>query len=462
MSANLYAMTKHAAIYCRISKDDGTALGVGRQEADCLAWCERQGWTVAEVLTDNDVSAYSGKARPQYRRLTEGIEAGTFDALVVWHPDRLHRSPVELEGFIDLVERHRIAVATVTAGDYDLTTPDGRLTARIIGAVARKESEDKSRRLRRKHLELAEAGKVSGGGRRPFGYEADRVTIRPTEADEIRRAMARVLGGDSLRSIVHDWNARGVATVTGAAWSPTTLKRLLMSPRIAGIRVHNGKPAGPAVWPAIVDADEVAKASAILTTRKATRSARKNLLTGFVWCEACGVRMTSAPIVRKGHRYTRYACTVDRGGCGRCGIAGAPLEAQIVADMFAVIEAKVTTTPAPAEPTDHDLAALDARLSDLGEMFAAGEIDRAGFVQAREAIERRIADAQQAVAADARTSAVSKLASRPGGIREAWPDLSLDVRRSVVAEVIDRIVIASTTKANNRFDPGRIAVDWKI
>ncbi len=32
------------------------------------------------------------------------------------------------------------------------------------GSVARKESEDKSRRLRRKHEELAVSGKVGGGG----------------------------------------------------------------------------------------------------------------------------------------------------------------------------------------------------------------------------------------------------------------------------------------------------------
>ena len=53
-------------------------------------------------------------------------------------------------------------VAVVSGGDYDLTTPDGRFTARIVGAVARKESEDRSRRVRRKHLELAEQGKPAG------------------------------------------------------------------------------------------------------------------------------------------------------------------------------------------------------------------------------------------------------------------------------------------------------------
>ncbi len=60
------------------------------------------------------------------------------------------------------MERTRVHLAVVTGGDYDLTSPDGRLSARIVGAVARKESEDRSRRVRRKHLELAEQGKPAG------------------------------------------------------------------------------------------------------------------------------------------------------------------------------------------------------------------------------------------------------------------------------------------------------------
>lgn len=67
--------------------------------------------------------------------------------------------------FIDLVERSGVRLAVVTGGEYDLTTPDG-LSARIVGAVARKESEDRSGRVRRKHLELAgKARKPAGVGR---------------------------------------------------------------------------------------------------------------------------------------------------------------------------------------------------------------------------------------------------------------------------------------------------------
>lgn len=51
------------------------------------------------------------------------VEAGALDAIVTWHNDRLHRSPGELETFIELVERVGVRVAVVTGGDYDLTHP---------------------------------------------------------------------------------------------------------------------------------------------------------------------------------------------------------------------------------------------------------------------------------------------------------------------------------------------------
>ena len=95
------------------------------------------------------------------------IEAGAVEAVVVYHADRLHRHPRELEDFIDLCQRTKTQLATVS-GDVDLSTHEGQLIARIQGEVARKESDDKSRRIRRKHEELANAGKVSGGGGRPL------------------------------------------------------------------------------------------------------------------------------------------------------------------------------------------------------------------------------------------------------------------------------------------------------
>src|SRR4051812_25184649 len=109
-------MDKRAAIYARISHDGtGDAAGVQRQEADCAALAAARGWDVVGVYVDNDVSAYSGKPRPEYRRLLGDLRAGLVDVVVAWHPDRLHRRPVDLEEFIDVLEVVGASVATVQA-----------------------------------------------------------------------------------------------------------------------------------------------------------------------------------------------------------------------------------------------------------------------------------------------------------------------------------------------------------
>ena len=68
----------------------------------------------------------------------------------------------------------------------------------------------------------------------------------------IRECAARVLAGDSLRSICIDLNDRQVPTVTGARWSPQTLRRMLMSGRISGQRDHHREIVAAAEWDAII------------------------------------------------------------------------------------------------------------------------------------------------------------------------------------------------------------------
>lgn len=177
-----------AGVYTRISSDpSGQRAGVDRQRADCEAHCHTRGWEVVEVFCDNDASAYGRKPRHAYERMLAAVATGKIDAIVTWHNDRLHRSPKELEAFIDLVERSGVRLAVVTGGDYDLTTPDGRLSARIVGAVARKESEDRSRRVRRKHLELAELGRPAGQLGWGVRSEDEREFVREAAPPSARR-----------------------------------------------------------------------------------------------------------------------------------------------------------------------------------------------------------------------------------------------------------------------------------
>lgn len=460
-----------AAIYTRISQDaDRQGLGVARQESDCRALVEGREWQLGEVYCDNDLSAFTTrKVRPAYQRLLEDLRAGRVDAVVAWHPDRLHRSPRELEDFIDVIERSGALVATCTSGDYDLANPDGRLMARIVGSVARKESEDKSRRLRRKHQELAEGGELSGGGHRPYGYGDDRVSINEEEAALVREAAGRVIAGESIRAVVLDWNQRGVATVTGARWSPTTLKRLLTSGRIAGHRTHHGKATATATWPAIITEAEAARLKAILgpqRTRGAGRGSatpRSYLLSGILRCARCEAFMTARPVVRKGIRYRRYACAQDRGGCGRVGIGAQPLE-ELVTEAVLIRLDSAEMASAMSSASDESVvelrAAIDEDRDALAELTQARYVDRiidhAEFAAARARLEERI----EATQAQLRGRSVGWTGSGEM-LRASWQELDIERRWVILDSMIERVTITATSRADNRFNPERVNVIWR-
>ena len=121
----------------------------------------------------------------------------------------------------------------------------------MAGVWARLESEKMSERLQDKHAELADAGKPNGG-RRPMGYENDRVTIRESEAVIIREIIERVAAGQTLTRIADDLNSRGVKTSAGAAWQIWTVRRITLNGRYAARRIHKGVDVGQADWPALV------------------------------------------------------------------------------------------------------------------------------------------------------------------------------------------------------------------
>jgi site-specific DNA recombinase len=245
------------------------------------------------------------------------MSVGELDAVVAWHADRLHRSPMELEEFIALCEEHRVRVETVQAGHVDMSSPSGRAIARTLGAWARFESEHKAERIKRKAQELAQAGKVGGGGTRPFGYEADRRTVRESEAAVVRDLAARFLAGESLGSLTKWLNGSGVPSVAGRGWSIQTVRRLLMSARIGGQREHHGQIVAPAEWPAIVTPEQTARIRAVLAdpARKTSRAARRYLLAGMLRCHKCGTTMVARPREDGSRRYVCPGPPHPR-GCG--------------------------------------------------------------------------------------------------------------------------------------------------
>jgi site-specific DNA recombinase len=459
-----------AGIYARISSDrEGDNLAISRQLADCGQLADRRGWTVVERYVDSDISAYSGKRRPEYLRLLDDIEAGIVEAVVVYHADRLHRHPRELEDFIDLCQRTRTKIATVS-GDLDLSTHEGQLLARITGAVARKESDDKSRRIRRKHEELASAGRVSGGGSRPYGYEADKRTIRPEEAAVIRECARRVLAGDSLRSICIDLNERGTASASGKQWSPQTLRRMLMSARISGQREHRGEIVANAEWPAIITPRETQQLRAKLgdPDRRTNRAARRYLLTRLLRCSHCASVLVPRP---RDDGTRRYVCASGPGfgGCGKTTIVADPLEEFIAAGVLYRLESPqlpeaIIRTPKNGDGSDWqaEVEGTQAKLDELAELWANGEITRSEWLKARAPIEKRQTLAKKKLAALNRATALVPFIADAKRVHEQWQTMTLSRQHQIVAALLDHVVVGPARRGYNRFDESRLRPVWRV
>jgi site-specific DNA recombinase len=460
-------------VYARISHDpDGDQLGVTRQVQDCRDLANRRGWPVSEVYIDDDRSAYSGRLRPQYRRMLDDIRAGTVDAVLVWHLDRLHRQPRELEEFFEVCDSAKLtALASVTA-DTDLSTHDGRFLARILGAVARKESDDKSRRITRKHLELAQAGKATGGGSRPFGYRADRRTVEPIEAGAVREAAARIRAGDSLRAIASDWNARGVATVSGGQWSPHVLKRMLTGARLSGQRSYRGEIVAKGDWEAILTPDETAHLRSILGNpeRLTRRTVRRYLLSGgLLRCGLCDATLVARPRT-DGSR--RYVCAKGPGlaGCGRIAVVADELEALIAEAVvyrldtpeLAAALAGAAREDAEAAAAQDSLAADQSQLNELATAYGERQITFPEYLAARKPIETRIEAGKRRLSRLTRSAAIDSYLGQSEALRSAWADLPLTRQRAIVAAVLDRAIVRPAVRGRTTFDSGRIEPVWRV
>jgi site-specific DNA recombinase len=459
-------------VYARISSDrDGDQLGVRRQLVDCEELAERLGWLVVDRYVDNDVSAYRGKPRPEYRRLIADIQSGLVAGVVVYNLDRLHRQPRELEEFIDVCREAGIEDRLASCqGHVDLATHHGVLTARMLGAVAAMESDDKSRRIRRKAQELAAAGKVSGGGSRPFGYEADKQTVRESEAVVIRDCAKRVLAGESIRSLCTDLNERGVRTATGKEWKTQTLRVILMSARISGQREHHGEIVAKAEWPAIITPAETARIRAYLSdpARRTNRTARRYLLVRLLRCGQCGEALVSRPTA-DGTR--RYVCATgpNYSGCGRTYIKADELERFVTEAVLYRLDSPELAAALNGSGGDPDAERVQAeadqeqaQLDELAQAYGEKQIGLSEWLAARAPIEQRLTAARKQLARFNRTSALDGHVGHASELRERWGKLTLTRQRGIIAAVLDHVEVGAGRRGLNRFDESRLTAVWRV
>ncbi|RSN12869.1 hypothetical protein DMB42_11875 [Nonomuraea sp. WAC 01424] len=469
-----------AILLLRISDDkSGEAAGVTRQDEDGRRLADRLGWTIGpdetHVIIENDTSAFKRRkirlpdggeglrtVRPGFRRGLDMLADGTADGLLAYDLDRVARDPRDLEDLIDVVEskHHRIPVESVSgslrlANDADVTM------ARVMVAVANKSSRDTSRRVARKHEELAMSGRPGGGGIRAFGYEQDGATVRQDEADTVEWMAERVLEGESLNSIAAMLNERDIAPVRGAEWNARSVWSILTGPRIAGLRRFRGAVVGEATWPAILDRDVWEEVRERISNRATGhRNQLTRWLTGTLWCSLCDYPLIGTAATKRVG--PRYWCPTPRGGCGKIAITALAAEDLIGRRMIEYLSDENVTTNLLAavsggssEDVRRQVAEDESQLKDLARMWATRRITLAEYSEARDIIEARIKDARMFT-----LGSVPRVLRRllEGDVEEGWSDLAPKERRDVLQAIVPNgfAVLPHPKEKARRFDPDRI------
>jgi DNA invertase Pin-like site-specific DNA recombinase len=467
------------AIYARISDDrEHDELGVARQIRQCRDLAHRLGWPEPVTFVDNDLSAFKRKRRPDWDRLGAAIRAGTVDALLAVHPDRISRGDLrDLEDIIDLLNGHDVPVHTVNAGDWNLTTASGRMNARIIGSVARGESERMTEKIRDKMTELREQGRHHG--RTPYGYRRVEVqevvdgrlvghtslAIVDEQAKVVREVADRIIAGWSLRRICTDLDERGVATLRGArdGWRPAVVRQLVTRPTVMGWRGHHDEPVARGDWEPILDRPTWERCRDILRdpARKTTRPGRRYLLGGMIWTSD-GQRMAGRPYVSGSTRpERRRPCYFGP----HVYIDAAQTDAEVVAQLWEHL-AELHELPAPddaeADAADADITAAEGELRALVARRQRKEIEQVEYELFAQPLRDSIAEAKQRRTVT-RGPDLRTWATTPAELRKSWEadELSLADRRDVLAAFIDRVEIAPRRPSTGAFDAERITVKFR-
>ncbi|TFC30235.1 recombinase family protein [Cryobacterium sp. TMT2-18-3] len=461
-----------AAVYARISSDQtGEGLGVQRQLEDCRKLAAERGWTIAEEYVDNDISAYRGQARPEYARMLTDIAEGRRDAVIAYHQDRLTRRPMEWEQFVDLCDKAGVEQLATVTSDINFGNDNGMLIARITAAVAANESARKSARINRKIQQNVELGKPNGGAQRPFGYDEDKLTVRESEAEIVRAVVDRFLAGESVRSLASWMNEQEIPTTAGGTnWRTSTLRGILRSGRIAGLRDHHGEAAGPAAWPALVSEAKHHQILAMFATRmnSGRRAPRRYLLSGLLRCGKCGSPLYSA--AREDRR--RYVCLSgpDHRGCGRLTVVAQPVEELISTAVLMRLDTPVMgdTLSGRAAADERQSALLaelqtaQSKMTELMEMWAAGEISRPELRAARTPLEARVENAQRQLDQITGTHALDGLVGHGEELAAGWDALNLDRQVAIVRAVLDYATILPGVLGARTVDPSRVVPSWQL
>ncbi len=446
--------------------DRGECASLADQNRRFLEFCRAHAYEVAATFLDG---VGAGGERPGFRQLIEYLRRRPEGVVVV--VDRLAclgRDPRE-------VARRYFQIAGLGATVVCMAGEGEDPTAALLAHWnTRAERERLSERVRSAMRRKAVKGEVLG--RPPYGYRAGlrhRLEVVPEEAAVVRYIFRMYTQeGLGIRLIARRLNEEGYRTRRGGNWSMVTIRDILRNRVYLGTYSRFGVRV-PGSHQALIAPDDFRKAQDRMAARRTAggpRTVAAFLLSGLLYCGACGHRMIG--VTRRQtwtrrsdggtgsaqYRYYQCGSRTNQSVCAYHTRRVEQLDEAVRQATIAALERAVAGEQAEEDrgqelesPTRlrGQLRNIDRELDRLMEQAATGRISRERLQAVSvELAQRRLALEEQLEAAEARGRArqarAERLQRRQDALhqlRACWEELAFDERQAVLRETLARVVV---------------------
>lgn len=168
-------MGQKVALYCRVSTADQSCA---RQERDLLAFAARAGYEVVGIW--KETASGMQDDRSERNKVMALAQARRIDAILVTELTRWGRSMLDLVHTLHELQARGVSLIAQTGWQFDLSTPQGKLIASLMSALAEFERDLLRERIR-SGLAAAKARGTLLGRRPGQRIKADRLTLKVLE-----------------------------------------------------------------------------------------------------------------------------------------------------------------------------------------------------------------------------------------------------------------------------------------
>ncbi len=431
-------------MYARVSTEaqweEGYSVDAQKQLLD--AYCISRGIEKRKFYIDGGYSG-ANTDRPMLKKLIAEIKAGNVSQVIVYKLDRFSRSQKDTLYLIEDVLLPNDTAFVSMNENMDTSTPIGRAMLGIMSAFAQLERETIRERTRLGMLERVKSGLWMGGGRVPFGYDYDKekgILVPNSDAQTVRDIYSLYLDGYSTRKI---------ALMTGLKYERLAIQILKRKSNTGSI-IYKGTEYENCHEP-IVSKETYEAAMKQMELRARSGGGAKCLLAGLIYCGVCGAKMRYQKW--SGGEYKIYCYSKDSskthlspgGDCGNARIDASELENVVLSDLFSLsYESGSDNDGVDAlKILENTVELCKKRLSRLYDLYSSAEdeILLNEIKRKKDELAKAQLEYENMRSSREKNREAVKHLEKIGTVKGAWESMTVEERRNVLRELIDKIVV---------------------